>query len=567
MKTLWTYIKPKIKMMSLGFGIKFIGTVIELLLPWILAVILNSYAPAGDWDMARRLGFLMLLCSALALAANVTANWLATKTARDIIYRLRQDLFSKVLKLSCQQADELTEPSLISRITSDTYHVYRMLDRMQRMGVRAPIMLFGGVAITMVIEPVLTLILLAILPLLATVVWQVSRRGTRRYEKTQEALDSLIRRAQESMAGIRVIKALSKDEYEKSCFDKINKEVVQTEKQATLLMNITGPVMNFLLNAGLTLVVVVGAFRVNRGLTQTGTIIAFLSYFTLILIALMAVSRLFTMYSKGAASARRIAEVLAAEEIPVQAADDRSGESGQIAFEAVSFSYDKVQNNLTKISFVIEPGQTLGIIGPTGSGKSTLLRLLLRFYVPDSGCIRLDGRDIQAMPAQELYARFGTVLQNDFLYAAAMKDNIGLGRQLKEEELQLALRTAQADFIREKEGGLAYEIAARGHDISGGQKQRLLLARALAAKPPILLLDDSSSALDFKTDACLRSALAEHFAAATKIIVAQRISSIKHADQILVLQDGRIIGQGSHSQLMKSCAYYREAAAIQMGEE
>ena len=567
MKTLWTYIKPKIKMIGLGFGIKFIGTVIELLLPWILAIILNRYAPAGDWDMTRRLGLLMLLCSGLALAANVTANRLATKTARDIIYRLRQDLFSKVLKLSCRQADELTEPSLISRITSDTYNVYRMLDRMQRMGVRAPIMLFGGVAITMVIEPVLTLILLAILPILATVVWQVSRRGTRRYEKTQEALDGLIRRAQESMAGIRVIKALSKDEYEKSCFDKINKEVVQTEKQATLLMNITGPVMNFLLNAGLTLVVVVGAFWVNRGLTQTGTIIAFLSYFTLILIALMAVSRLFTMYSKGAASARRIAEVLAAEEIPMPAADDRPGESGQIVFEAVSFSYDKVRNNLTEISFVIEPGQTLGIIGPTGSGKSTLLRLLLRFYVPDSGCIRLDGRDIQAMPAQELYARFGTVLQNDFLYAAAMKDNISLGRRLKEEDLQLALQTAQADFIREKEGGLAYEIAARGHDISGGQKQRLLLARALAAKPPILLLDDSSSALDFKTDACLRSALAEHFAAATKIIVAQRISSIKHADQILVLQDGRVIGQGSHSQLMKSCAYYREAAAIQMGEE
>lgn len=567
MKTLWTYIKPKIKMIGLGFGIKFIGTVIELLLPWILAIILNRYAPAGDWDMTRWLGLLMLLCSGLALAANVTANRLATKTARDIIYRLRQDLFSKVLKLSCRQADELTEPSLISRITSDTYNVYRMLDRMQRMGVRAPIMLFGGVAITMVIEPVLTLILLAIWPILATVVWQVSRRGTRRYEKTQEALDGLIRRAQESMAGIRVIKALSKDEYEKSCFDKINKEVVQTEKQATLLMNITGPVMNFLLNAGLTLVVVVGAFRVNRGLTQTGTIIAFLSYFTLILIALMAVSRLFTMYSKGAASARRIAEVLAAEEIPMPAADDRPGESGQIVFEAVSFSYDKVRNNLTEISFVIEPGQTLGIIGPTGSGKSTLLRLLLRFYVPDSGCIRLDGRDIQAMPAQELYARFGTVLQNDFLYAAAMKDNISLGRRLKEEDLQLALQTAQADFIREKEGGLAYEIAARGHDISGGQKQRLLLARALAAKPPILLLDDSSSALDFKTDACLRSALAEHFAAATKIIVAQRISSIKHADQILVLQDGRVIGQGSHSQLMKSCAYYREAAAIQMGEE
>ena len=566
MKTLWTYIKPKMKMMSLGFGIKFTGTVIELLLPWLLAVILNQYAPVHDWAMTWRLGLLMLLCSGLALAANVTANRLATKTARDIIYWLRQDLFTKVLNLSCRQADELTEPSLISRLTSDTYNVYRMLDRMQRMGVRAPIMLFGGVAITMAIEPVLTLVLLAILPLLALVVWQVSQRGTRRYEKTQEALDGLIRRAQESMAGIRVIKALSKDEYEKSCFDQINQEVVQTEKQATLLMNITGPVMNFLLNAGLTLVVVVGAFRVDRGLTKPGTIIAFLSYFTLILIALMAVSRLFMMYSKGAASARRIAEVLTAEEQPPVRENNRPEESG-IVFEGVSFSYDKVRNNLAEISFALKPGQTLGVIGPTGSGKSTLLKLLLRFYAPDGGSIRMNGRDIQAIPAAEFYAQFGTALQNDFLYAASLKDNISLGRKLKEEDLQTALLTAQADFIREKPGGLAYEIASKGQDISGGQKQRLLLARALAAKPPVLLLDDSSSALDFKTDAALRSALAEHFAAAAKIIVAQRISSIKQADQILVLEGGRIIGQGTHQELMESCAYYREAAAIQMGEE
>lgn len=567
MKTLWIYIKPKVKMIGLGFSVKLIGTVIELLLPWILAIILNQYAPAKDWEMTRRLGLLMLLCSGLALIANASANRMATRTARDITYRLRQDLFSKVLHLSCRQADELTEPSLISRITSDTYNIYRMIDRMQRMGVRAPIMLIGGVAITMMIEPVLTLILLMILPILAVVVWQVSRRGTKRYEKTQQALDGLIQRAQESIVGIRVIKALSKDDYEKSCFDAINQEVVQTEKQATLLMNITGPVMNFLLNAGLTIVVVVGAFRVNQGLTQTGTIIAFLSYFTLILMALMAVSRLFTMYSKGAASAGRIAEVLTAEEVPMQPENSKAKDSGHIAFEKVSFSYDKMRRNLTDICFVLKPGQTLGILGPTGSGKSTLLKLLLRFYLPDSGCIRINGRDIQAIPAQELYAQFGTVLQNDFLYSASIKENISLGRRLQEENLQLALQAAQADFVWEKEGGLDYELATKGQDISGGQKQRLLLTRALAEKPPILLLDDSSSALDFKTDARLRSELAQHFAAATKIIVAQRISSIKHADQILVLQNGQVIGKGSHEELMKSCDYYREAAAIQMGEE
>ncbi len=566
MKKLWIYIKPKMRAIIFGFTVKFIGTVVELLLPWILAIILNRYASAKDWDMTWRLGILMLFCSLFALGANVFANRLATKTARDITYRLRQELFEKALRLSCRQTDEFTVPSLISRLTSDTYNVYRLIDRMQRIGVRAPIMLIGGVTITMLIEPVLTLVLLAVSPLLIIVVWQVSRHGTKRYERTQAVLDQLIRRAQESMAGIRVIKALSKTEYEKASFEENNREVVQTEKSATLLMNVTGPVMNFLLNTALTLVVVVGAYRVSKGLAQTGTIIAFLSYFTLILMALMAVSRLFMMYSKGAASAHRIAEVLQAEPEAFEGKKDEAGEEYHVCFEKVSFSYDGVRNNLTEISFVLGRGQTLGIIGATGSGKSTLLQLLLRFYLPQSGKIRIFGQDIQSMSAEELYRQFGVALQNDFLYAAAIRDNICLGREIDKDALARAIETAQAEFIDEKEGGLEYVIASKGQDISGGQKQRLLLARALAGRPQILLLDDSSSALDYKTDASLRAALVKDFSDTTKIIVAQRVSSIKEADQILVLEEGRLIGKGTHQELLKSCTYYRDIAAIQMGE-
>ncbi|RRD95895.1 ABC transporter ATP-binding protein [Clostridiales bacterium COT073_COT-073] len=566
MKTIIAYLQPKKKVILLGLFIKFAGTVAELLLPWILAVILNQYAPAKNWEMTIRWGIVMLLCATFALIANVTANRMATRTSRDITYRIRGDLFAKVMNLSCTRADAFTIPTLISRLTADTYHVHQLIDRMQRIGVRAPIMLIGGIIVTLLIEPVLSLVLLAVLPLLAFIVLRVSAGGTKLYEKTQKSLDHLVRRVQESMAGIRVIQALSKSEYEKERFDQANSEVVQLERKATLLMNVTGPALHFLLNGALTMVVVVGAYRVNRGLTQTGTIIAFLSYCTLILLALMAVSRMFMMYSKGAASANRIAEVL---ETPTEKMPENSAagqEENHISFENVSFSYDKVIENISNLSFQLKKGQVLGIIGPIGSGKSTILQLLLRFYQPDQGTIRINGKELAAFSESELYCKFGVVFQNDFLYAHTIENNISLGRQLTETQLQKAIQTAQASFIYEKEGGLEYEIASKGQDISGGQKQRLLLARALAAQPEILLLDDSSSALDYKTDGQLRQTLKQNFAGITKIIIAQRISAIRDADQIIVLEEGKVIGQGSHQELLKDCQYYREIAQVQMGE-
>lgn len=291
-----------------------------------------------------------------------------------------------------------------------------------------------------------------------------------------------------------------------------------------------------------------------------------MSYFTIILNALMMVSRLFVMYSKGAASGRRIAEVLAA---PADLAPQNIPpvqEDAFLRFDHVSFSYDKVKDTLSDVSFSLKRGQTLGIIGPTGSGKTTILWLLLRFYDPDSGAVRLNGRDVRSIPPEVLHSKFGVVFQNDFLYADEIGENIDFGRGISPEQTAAAARTAQADFIAQRKGDFSAQLAAKGANLSGGQKQRVLLARALAADPEILLLDDSSSALDYKTDAALRRALARDFADTTKIIVAQRVSSIQNADRILVLEDGRAAGLGTHSELLRSCESYREIAQVQMGE-
>ncbi len=566
MRTIFRYIAPKKGLIGLCLFIKMGGTIIELVLPWMLSVILDHFVPARDMNSIVLWGILMVVVSALALAANVCANRLATRVTRDIIRALRGDLFARVLGLSRAQEDAFTNSSLISRLTSDTYNVYQLIDRMQRLGVRAPILLVGGLMVTFSMEPVLTLALLVSIPLLAVVVVLVSRAGIKMYAKSQQSLDGLVRRAKESMAGIRVIQALSKTGYETQKFDELNGEVAKRESRASMLVNITNPVMNALLNVGLTAVIVIGAYRVNAGDTQPGVIIAFLSYFTIILTALMMVSRLFVMISKGVASGRRVAEVLdTPADLQTLSLPARPDEA-HVRFEGVSFSYNKAEKNLEDISFALGRGQTLGIIGPTGSGKTTLVNLLMRFYNADAGRISIGGQDVRAIPPEVLHTLFGVVFQNDFLLADTLLENIRFGRDLGLRQVEHAARIAQMDFVQGREEGFAYPLAPKGANLSGGQKQRVLIARALAADPSILVLDDSSSALDYKTDACLRRALEQHFAHTTKIIVAQRVSAIRHANHILVLEEGRIIGSGTHGALMETCESYREIAKIQMAE-
>lgn len=570
MKTVLQYLRPQYVRLALQLTIKFIGTITELFLPWMLSHILDDVVPQKDMSQVYLWGIFMLLAATVALLGNVIANRMSTRISRRFTEKLRHDAFARVSYLSSRQIDGFTLSSLISRLTSDTYNVHQMVDRMQRLGVRAPILLLGGIIVTFTLEPVLTLVLVATLPLLGVVVFSVSRRGVPLYVRVQSAVDAMVRKVQENMTGVRVIKALSKTEYEKSRFDEVNREVVRRDQHAGAVMATTNPVMSLLLNLGLTAVVVVGAFRVNAGVSQAGKIIAFLSYFTIILNALMMVSRLFMIYSKGAASAKRIEEILETplEPVPGEAAPRAS--QYHVEFKHVNFSYNKAKNktrdDLSDVSFALRRGQTLGIIGPTGSGKSTIVSLLMRFYDADAGEIRIGGRRIEGIPEEELHTMFGVVFQNDFLYAGTIEENIDFGRGLSHESIEKAAHTAQAEFIAEREGGFEAELVPKGANLSGGQKQRMLLSRAMAGNPYILLLDDSSSALDYKTDAALRRALARNFAETTKIIIAQRVSSIRTADKILVLEDGKEAGYGTHEELMRSCPSYREIADAQMGE-
>lgn len=570
MKTVLRYLKPQYARLALQFTIKFIGTITELFIPWMLSHILDDIVPLRDMGQVYLWGALMLLAAAVALFGNVCANRMSTRISRRFTEKLRHDAFARVSYLSSRQVDGFTLSSLISRLTSDTYNVHQMVDRMQRLGVRAPILLLGGICVTFTLEPVLTLVLVCTLPLLGVVVFGVSRRGVPLYVRVQEAVDGMVRKVQENMTGVRVIKALSKTEYEKERFDEVNQEVVRRDQHAGAIMATTNPVMSLLLNLGLTAVVVVGAFRVNAGVSKAGKIIAFLSYFTIILNAMMMISRLFMIYSKGAASAKRIEEILETPVEPVPGDPAPRTSEYHVEFQDVSFSYNKAEgktrDDLSEVSFALRRGQTLGIIGPTGSGKSTIVSLLMRFYDADAGEIRIGGRRIEGIPEEELHTMFGVVFQNDFILADSIRENIDFGRGLSDETLLLAAKLAQAEFIEEKEGGLSHMLTAKGANLSGGQKQRLLIARALAGKPEILVLDDASSALDYKTDQALRSALHHNFSDTTTIIIAQRISSILNADHILVLDGGRVIGAGTHEELLASCADYREIYEVQMGE-
>ena len=574
MKYIIRYVKPHLPTMAYGFTIKFTGTIMELLIPYILSYIIDEVTPKNDISLVVKWGLVMIACAAMVFICNVWANRVAAGVSRDTIEKLRYDLFHKISYLSSSQVDTFTIPSLVTRMTTDTYNLHRTLNMMQRMGVRAPILMLGGIVVTMLIDTHLSAILCILIPFMSVLVAFISKKSIPLFAQSQRSADDMIRVVRENTTGVRVIKALSRAEHEMDRYDTVNKKLNHDEMKATVTMATVSPVINLMLNTGLVAVIIVGAWRVSSGEMKPGAIVAFLTYFTIILNAIMAVSRMVTMSSKAIASADRVAEVLLTPaDMEIKACDsercpdDSSPESTapHIEFDHVSFSYNKRVKNLDNICFKLEPGQSLGIIGPTGSGKSTLAQLLLRLYDIDEGQIRIHGRDISTFPLQELRKKFGVVFQNDMLFKDTLHHNIDMGRNLSTEELNKAMEVAQAIRFINESGGLEQDLAIKGANLSGGQKQRVLISRALAGHPEILVLDDSSSALDYKTDARFRNALDDHFDATTTIIIAQRISSIMHCDQILVLEDGLPLGLGTHEELMKTCDAYREISEIQMG--
>ena len=588
MKFLWKYMRVHVKRICGVMGIKLTGTLTELLIPYVMEHLIDHVVPEGNIGHVLLWGVVMLCLAFLVRFLNVNANRFSVKTARQVAYSVRRDLYHASLRLSGKQMDRIGLPSLISRMTSDSYNVQSFSQSVQTIGIRAPIMLLGGIAITLTMDAGLAVILCVMAPIMIALVVFVSMRGIPLYDKVQRGMDSIVRVMRENITGIRVVKALSRESHEKKRFSDVNDETARRDIRAGVVMALPGPIVTLFLNVGLTLVVLLGARRVNDGVTEPGVILAFLTYFNMILMGVMGLNRVFMMLSKANASAYRIAEVVNTETdlqvlLPEECAE--CGREGMIVFDHVTFSYNDDEQGpagtpaddrfagggrqqcLEDIDFAIPRGGSLGIIGATGSGKTTIVNLLMRFYDPQKGHVYVDGRDVRGYQPEELRSKFGTVFQNDTVFADTIQENVVFGRKVDGDMMRAAARDAMAaGFIEEYDDGYEHRADIGGANFSGGQKQRLLIARALAAKPEILILDDSSSALDYRTDASLRHAIREHYQNATTIVIAQRVSSIMNLDRILVLEEGRMIGSGTHKELLKSNSVYSEICRTQMGE-
>lgn len=589
MRFIFSYLKKYRGMIAAAMTIKSIAALGELMLPYVLEHMVDDVVPRQSRALIFGWGAVMIVLAVFVRQTNVKANRMSTKVAKESIYEIRRDLFWKSLGLSGNQVDEFGLPSLNSRMTSDSYNVQNFIRSFQAMGVRAPILLIGGIAITLTMDVGLASVLCILAPIMIGLVVFVSWKGIPLYEKVQQCVDDIVRIMRENITGIRVVKALSKEDYEMRRFGEANEQMAGKDIRAGIVMALPGPLMTFVLNVGLTIVVVVGAVRVNGGLTRPGVILAFLTYFNMISMGVMGLNRVFMMMSKANASAARIAAVVYAEDelTPLPEAEAAVTErEDYIVFEHVGFHYGRDsagaehfpgqadgrfdgqgrQKSLDDIDFSMKKGGTLGIIGATGCGKTTIINLLMRFYDADEGAVFIDGKDVRTYDKDALHRMFGVVFQNDVIFADSLKENIAFGRDVSPEQLDAAAADARArDFIREYEDTYEHKAVVRGANLSGGQRQRVLIARALAAAPDILILDDSSSALDYKTDAALRKAIREHHADTTTIIVAQRISSIMSLDDIIVLEEGRIIGHGTHEELMENCPMYQEIHRVQMG--
>ena len=576
MKIIINLLKPFKYKLTFSLTLKSIAALADLFLPWIIAYMIDVIIPdlreASDPTLTPLYlaGILMVVIAFIGLFFNVIANRQAEYIAAVATKDLRHDLFKKIENLSANQVDQLTRPSLISRMTTDTYNVYRATAVMQRLGVRAPVLLIGGILLALSLDAVLTLVMISMLPLILIIVYFTSKKGIPLYKKTQKKVDVLVRTLREYITGARVVRALSMNAHEMNRFDHANQETVDAELHATTTMARINPMMRAVMNLGLVIVLVFGAFRVNIGMTEKGQIMAFVTYFTIILNAMMSITRVFVLSSRATASGERIYEVINMPEDLKDGYDEVKEDLSipHIEFDDVSFSYNQKEANLENVSFKLNKGQTLGIIGATGSGKTTIINLLMRFYDVDKGHIKIYGKDVRDLKQNDLRKRIGVVFQNDLIFADSIYGNIQFNRnKIGDEDIELATRVAQADFIYEKEDKHETKMAQKGMNLSGGQKQRVLIARAVAGHPDIMILDDASSALDYQTDLNMRKSLKKELIDTTMIIIAQRISSLKDSDLILLIDDGKIIAKGTHDELMRSSKLYQEIAAYQLGGE
>lgn len=550
----------------------FLQVMSDLYLPTLNANITNNGIALGDIGYIAKTGGLMLAIVCVSVFSSVMASYFSSRTAMGFGKVVREKLFRHVQTLSKGDVDEVGAATLITRATNDITQVQNAVMMIMRMMLMAPLMCIGGIIMALARSPQLSWIIVAVLPLIAIFLVFMMKKGMPLFKSMQKKIDKVNQVIRENLNGMRVIRAFNKGEYEEERFEDANQDLTQTSLKINRLMAFMMPVLMLIVNLTNISIVWIGGHKMVAGDLEVGDLTAFITYIMLILMSFTMCAMLFVMLPRASASAERINEVM--DKKPSIRDRENPGTvhshvRGNLEFENVTFSYPEAESPvLTNISFETKAGETTAIIGGTGSGKSTLVQLIPRFYDITSGNIKVDGVDIRKMSQEDLRSRIGLVPQKAFLFSGTIADNIRFGKEdATDEEILHALEVAQAmEFISEKEEGIESYISQGGKNVSGGQRQRLAIARALVRKPEIYIFDDSFSALDFKTDAKLRAALSEEVKDATMIVVAQRVSSIMHADRIIVLDDGEIAGMGTHQQLMESCPVYQEIVRSQLQE-
>lgn len=574
MTKLLKFLKPYWLQVVVVFVLLIGQTIANLYLPDINAQIINEGVVNGDIGYILQKGGLMLIVSILVLGLMIGATYFSSRTAMSLGRDLRKGIFSKVSSFSQAEIDKFGTPSLITRTTNDVQQVQQVVMIFMNIMASAPIMLIGGVIMAIRQDAPLSLSIAVIVPLLAVVVGILMVKTMPLFKSMQKKLDRLNQVVREKLSGVRVIRAFIRTDFEEKRYDAANEDLTKTTLRVNRMMAVLMPSITLIMYLSTVAIIWFGGHRINSGEMPIGNLTAFLTYIMQILMSVMMSAMIFIMVPRAAASAERINEVLETQPSIVDAPEYEEtrplAERTSLTFHDVSFSYPQAEEPvLSHLNFTVPAGTTTAIIGSTGCGKSTLINLIPRFYDVTQGRIEIGGIDIRNMPQKALREKIGFVPQKAFLFSGTVASNLRYGREeATEEELWHALDVAQAKgFVEEMEGRLDAPITQGGTNVSGGQRQRLAIARALVKKPEVYVFDDSFSALDFKTDAKLREALKEETRDSAVIIVAQRVSTILHADQIIVLDSGRAAGMGTHKELMETCEVYREIVYSQLSEE
>jgi ATP-binding cassette subfamily B multidrug efflux pump len=574
-KLLVEYLRPQRRLLIAVVVFQLAQSIASLYLPTLNADIIDEGVAKGDTGYILRVGSLMLFITLLQIACAVVAVYFGAKAAMGMGRDLRGAIFMRVGEFSEQEVTRFGAPSLITRSTNDVQQVQQLVLMSATLMVAAPMLSIGGVIMAVRLDVQLSWLIAVSVPVLLAGVGLIITRMVPLFRKMQVRIDTVNRVLREQLTGIRVVRAFVREDIETARFAQANEDVTDTALRAGRLMALAFPVVMLVLNVSSVAVIWFGSFRIEDGSMQVGTLIAFLSYLMQILMSVMMATFMAVMIPRAAVSADRIGQVLTTEssvrppEHPVTAAAGQLG-SGELEMDDVGFAYPGAEQPvLSGISFTARSGQTTAIIGSTGSGKTTLVNLLPRLFDATSGSVRFDGVDVRELHPDQLWGHIGLVPQRPYLFSGTVRSNLLYGKpDATEDEMWRALATAQAEgFVREMEGGLDAPISQGGTNVSGGQRQRIAIARALVKRPELYIFDDSFSSLDTATDARLRQALKHDTSGATLVIIAQRVSSIADADQILVLDDGRIVGYGTHEELLETSETYREIVSSQLAAE